>query len=268
MQAGPRGRAADRRDGRPLRPLPGLHGLRHRVPVRRAVRPAHRGHPGPGRAAAPPGARRAAAARRRSSRSSRTRGGCGCCAGRCRAYQPSGLQRGRSRRSGVLARLSPTLAAMESLAPPAAAGAAAARAGGGPRSARAGRGRHAHRLRAARVLPRVNAATARVLAMEGCDVVIPRGQGCCGALQRAQRARRARRWPSPAAPSTSSSAAGVEHVVVNAAGCGSSMKEYAELLRRRPGLRRARRRLRRPGPRRVRAARPSSARSPRGTRCR
>jgi len=30
--------------------------------------------------------------------------------------------------------------------------------------------------------PRVNAATARVLAAEGCDVVIPRGQGCCGAL--------------------------------------------------------------------------------------
>jgi glycolate oxidase iron-sulfur subunit len=28
----------------------------------------------------------------------------------------------------------------------------------------------------------VNAATARVLAMEGCDVVVPRRQGCCGAL--------------------------------------------------------------------------------------
>ena len=30
--------------------------------------------------------------------------------------------------------------------------------------------------------PRVNAATARVLAAEGCDVIIPRSQGCCGAL--------------------------------------------------------------------------------------
>ena len=28
--------------------------------------------------------------------------------------------------------------------------------------------------------PRVNAATARVLAAEGCDVIIPRSQGCCG----------------------------------------------------------------------------------------
>ena len=34
-----------------LGPVPGLHGLRHRVPVRGAVRPAHRGDPGPGRAA-------------------------------------------------------------------------------------------------------------------------------------------------------------------------------------------------------------------------
>ena len=30
--------------------------------------------------------------------------------------------------------------------------------------------------------PEVNAATARVLAAEGCDVVMPPGQGCCGAL--------------------------------------------------------------------------------------
>src|SRR2546430_16596283 len=30
--------------------------------------------------------------------------------------------------------------------------------------------------------PEVNTATARVLAAEGCDVIIPAGQGCCGAL--------------------------------------------------------------------------------------
>src|SRR5207244_6181848 len=46
--------------------------------------------------------------------------------------------------------------------------------------------------------PEVNAATARVLAAEGCDVVIPAGQGCCGALslhggRRAEAARFARR---------------------------------------------------------------------------
>jgi glycolate oxidase iron-sulfur subunit len=32
------------------------------------------------------------------------------------------------------------------------------------------------------LFPQVNAATARVLAAEGCDVIVPEGQGCCGAL--------------------------------------------------------------------------------------
>ncbi|TDE41957.1 4Fe-4S dicluster domain-containing protein [Nonomuraea mesophila] len=81
--------------------------------------------------------------------------------------------------------------------------------------------------------PQVNAATARVLALEGCDVVIPRGQGCCGALSvhsgRDEQARRlARRTVR------TFEKAGVDTVVVNAAGCGSSMKEYAELLGREP----------------------------------
>ena len=63
-------------------------------------------------------------------------------------------------------------------------------------------------------------------------------------------------------------AAGVERVVVNAAGCGSTMKEYAELLaddpayaERAAGLRRARSAT---SPR----SSTSSARSPRGTRSR
>jgi glycolate oxidase iron-sulfur subunit len=77
--------------------------------------------------------------------------------------------------------------------------------------------------------PGVNAATARVLAAEGCDVVIPRGQGCCGALSvhngRQEEAERFAR-----ATIDAFEAAGVETVVVNAAGCGSSMKEYAEVL--------------------------------------
>jgi glycolate dehydrogenase iron-sulfur subunit len=76
--------------------------------------------------------------------------------------------------------------------------------------------------------PEVNAATARVLAAEGCDVVIPPGQGCCGALslhsgRRDEAVRFARRTAAVFG------AAGVEAVVVNAAGCGSAMKEYEEL---------------------------------------
>lgn len=76
--------------------------------------------------------------------------------------------------------------------------------------------------------PQVNAATARVLAAEGCEVVIPPGQGCCGALslhsgRREEAARFARRTAAAFRRS------GVDAVIVNAAGCGSAMKEYGEL---------------------------------------
>ena len=75
----------------------------------------------------------------------------------------------------------------------------------------------------------VTAATANVLALEGCDVVIPRGQGCCGALARhtgraRQAARQARRTVA------AFSDAGVDAIVTDVAGCGSAMKEYADLL--------------------------------------
>jgi glycolate oxidase iron-sulfur subunit len=77
--------------------------------------------------------------------------------------------------------------------------------------------------------PRVNAATARVLAMEGCDVVIPREQGCCGALS-VHNGREPEAIAFARRTIDVFDAAGVQHVVVNAAGCGSSMKEYGELL--------------------------------------
>jgi glycolate oxidase iron-sulfur subunit len=77
--------------------------------------------------------------------------------------------------------------------------------------------------------PQVNVATARVLSAEGCDVVIPRSQGCCGALSlhtgRSQEAERFARQTV-----ATFSRAGVDAVVVNAAGCGSAMKDYRELL--------------------------------------
>ncbi|GAA0929036.1 (Fe-S)-binding protein [Nonomuraea longicatena] len=73
--------------------------------------------------------------------------------------------------------------------------------------------------------PQVNAATARVLALEGCDVVIPPGQGCCGALSvHAGQEAQARRLAARTIRTFRK--AGVDTVVVNAAGCGSSMKEY------------------------------------------
>src|SRR5580704_4658868 len=76
--------------------------------------------------------------------------------------------------------------------------------------------------------PRVNAATARVLAAEGCDVIIPRSQGCCGALSlHSGRAAEAVRFAQRTIETFE--AAGVDVIVVNSAGCGSAMKEY-ELL--------------------------------------
>jgi len=77
--------------------------------------------------------------------------------------------------------------------------------------------------------PQVNAATARVLAAEGCDVVIPRGQGCCGALSlHSGRVAEAARFA--AGTIEAFEAAGVDAIVVNSAGCGSAMKEYERLF--------------------------------------
>jgi glycolate oxidase iron-sulfur subunit len=69
--------------------------------------------------------------------------------------------------------------------------------------------------------PGVNAATARVLAAEGCEVVIPRGQGCCGALSvHNGRLAEGARFSAALAKSF----ADVDFLVVNSAGCGSSLK--------------------------------------------
>jgi len=78
----------------------------------------------------------------------------------------------------------------------------------------------------------VNAATIRVLAAEGCEVVIPRSQGCCGALLlhsglEADAAEMARRFID----AFEAEAADVDTIVINAAGCGSTLKQYGHLLR-------------------------------------
>jgi glycolate oxidase iron-sulfur subunit len=78
----------------------------------------------------------------------------------------------------------------------------------------------------------VNAATARVLAAEGYDVAAPADPRCCGALQlhagddgpARELARR-----------TIEAFDGCDLVAVNAAGCGSAMKDYGHLLRDDPG---------------------------------
>jgi glycolate oxidase iron-sulfur subunit len=75
----------------------------------------------------------------------------------------------------------------------------------------------------------VNEATVRVLAAEGCEVVAPRTQGCCGALAlHAGREPDARGFARRVIEVFEQ--AEVERVIVNAAGCGSSMKEYERLF--------------------------------------
>jgi glycolate oxidase iron-sulfur subunit len=147
--------------------------------------------------------------------------------GPLRAYQASGVA-ALLRRKGVLQRVSPTLAAMESLAPP------LQRAERVPERVPA---RGPRRGTVGMLLgcvqreffPAVNAATARVLSAEGFDVVAPASQGCCGALS-AHNGREAEAQSFARALVDTFDESGVDWVVVNAAGCGSTMKEYARLL--------------------------------------
>ena len=76
--------------------------------------------------------------------------------------------------------------------------------------------------------PDIGWATLRVLARNGVETVVPRGQGCCGALAmhggRAGQARALARRNLDAFPED------VDAVIVNAAGCGSGMREYGLLF--------------------------------------
>jgi glycolate oxidase iron-sulfur subunit len=87
------------------------------------------------------------------------------------------------------------------------------------------------------VFPDTNWATARVLQHNGCDVVVPRGQTCCGALHYHCG------YEKPAQDfgarnCTAFGAARVrdefDAIIVNAAGCGSLLKDYGHLLRDTP----------------------------------
>ncbi|GGM43020.1 (Fe-S)-binding protein [Promicromonospora citrea] len=142
-------------------------------------------------------------------------------------YQRSGLPR---LVRPVLRRLSPTLATMEAIAPPV----PARRADAVPERVPAvGQRRMTVGLLLGCVqrelFPGVNAATVRVLAAEGCDVVVPPGQGCCGALS-VHAGRETEGLDYARALVDAFSDAGVDRIVTNSAGCGSTMKDYAELL--------------------------------------
>src|SRR6478609_8400416 len=76
---------------------------------------------------------------------------------------------------------------------------------------------------------RLNEATVRVLQKNGCEVVLPEAQGCCGALHlhsglRDEAQKLARRNVDAVLDG------GFDAIITNAAGCGSTLKEYGELL--------------------------------------
>jgi glycolate oxidase iron-sulfur subunit len=147
-----------------------------------------------------------------------------------RLYQASGLQ-ALVRRTGLARLLPGTLPAWEALLPPMPA--AADRAPLPPVTPAVG----ARRARVALLTGCVqsvvfgahNRATARVLAANGCEVVAPPEQGCCGALN-AHGGDHARAVEMAKRTITTFEAAGVEAVIVNTSGCGAHMKAYGALL--------------------------------------
>jgi glycolate oxidase iron-sulfur subunit len=142
-------------------------------------------------------------------------------------YRRSGLQR-LVRRSGLLRRLPAGVAAMERLLPDMGSAERVPRCTPAAGTVRRRVGMLTGCIQRA-FFPQVNAATVRVLAAEGCEVVAPR-QRCCGALSM-HAGREAEAQAYARAMIDAFEASGVDNVVVNVAGCGSSMKEYGHLLR-------------------------------------
>ena len=76
---------------------------------------------------------------------------------------------------------------------------------------------------------RLNEATVRVLQRNGCEVVVPAGQSCCGALHVHAGLRDLGRELARRNIDVFESG-GYDAIITNAAGCGSTLKEYGELL--------------------------------------
>jgi glycolate oxidase iron-sulfur subunit len=78
--------------------------------------------------------------------------------------------------------------------------------------------------------PQVNAATVRVLSAEGCEVVAPQDQPCCGALL-VHAGEEAAAIVLARGTIDAFDRVDVDTIITNAAGCGSNVKEYGHLLR-------------------------------------
>ena len=145
-------------------------------------------------------------------------------------YQKLGLSK-LIQRSGLLKHFSPNLAAMESLLPPVTLQCFQDNL---PEVIPA---QGTKRYRVGMILgcvqrvffSGVNEATVRVLTANGCEVVIPKSQGCCSALpshqgEEAQAQALARQMIDAFAGTD------IDYIIINAAGCGHTLKEYGHIL--------------------------------------
>jgi glycolate dehydrogenase iron-sulfur subunit len=147
-----------------------------------------------------------------------------------RLYQASGLQR-LVRKSGLVRLLPGTLSAWEALLPQVPA--RSERTAPPPVTPAEGSQRARVALLTGCVQSVIfaahNRATARVLAKNGCEVIVPDGQGCCGALN-AHGGDHERALAMACRTIDAFEAARVDAVVVNTSGCGAHMKAYGHLL--------------------------------------
>jgi glycolate oxidase iron-sulfur subunit len=85
--------------------------------------------------------------------------------------------------------------------------------------------------------PEINEATVRLLTRHGCEVVVARGSGCCGALtHHLGQERSALRFARANIDAWERQrlASGLDAIVINASGCGTMVKDYGFILRKDP----------------------------------
>jgi glycolate oxidase iron-sulfur subunit len=80
--------------------------------------------------------------------------------------------------------------------------------------------------------PEINEATIRLMTRHGCEVVMARGSGCCGSLaHHLGQERAALRFARANIDAWERLNPGLDAVVVNASGCGTTLKDYGFMLR-------------------------------------
>jgi glycolate oxidase iron-sulfur subunit len=136
------------------------------------------------------------------------------------------------RRIGMESRLPERLAVLAKVAPRAPTGAAKLRVPEHTPAVGPVRGRVGLLLGCVQRIfyPHVHRATVQVLAAEGFEVLAPRLPDCCGALEMHGGAEPSAQRRAQETITAFAAAGNLDYVVVNAAGCGSAMKDYGDLL--------------------------------------